>query len=197
MEKTFPAIDGFLKTGQVPSPVDFQYYHLLNKNVILINDAIADSLVEYGIMPLIELDSDPDVEHITIYLNTNGGDVYTGFAFVHVLEHIQTPTTLRIIGMAASMGSLIAMAKSPFLTVICDKWSVGLIHKGSLVADEDAEIDEAEQHFNDEYDLKVREYILSHTNMTSDYYDHIQDMEFWMDAQTMKKLNIVNEIIDD
>lgn len=196
MEKTFPSMDKFLSMGMLPSPIDFQYYHLLNnKNTILINQSISDSLVEYAIIPLMELDKDPDVEHITILLNTIGGDVYTGFALISVLEQITTPTTLRIVGEAASMGILIAMAKNLCLHVICDKWSVGLLHLGDLIPEDDEEIDDAQWKFNSLYNEMVGEYVVSHTNMTFDYYQQIKDQEFWMNADTMKQLGIVDEII--
>ncbi len=195
MEKTYPELDKLLSTGILPSPIDFQYYRLLNNNTILINDSIADSLIEYGVLPLIALDKDPDVESIVILLNTMGGDVYTGFAFISALEHIHKPTLLRIMGAAASMGALIAMAKNPNLTVVCDKWSVGLIHAGELVSEDDEEVTDAQLKFNAEYDEMIGEYIVSHTEMTREFYESIKDEEFWMTAETMKKYNIVNEII--
>ena len=110
-------LSALLNKGTLPDPVMYQYYQALNNNTIVINDEITDCLLEFATLPLMQMDSDPNVESINIILNTVGGDIYSGFSFVAALEKVSKPTTLRIVGMAASMGGLIAMAKNPNLTV--------------------------------------------------------------------------------
>ena len=184
-----------LKSTTLPSPIDYQYYKCLENNTILINQEISECLVEYAIIPLINLDADENVNHIDIILNTVGGDIYTGFALVSVLEKLKTDTTIRIVGMAASMGGLIAMAKSPHLKVVCDKWSVGLIHSGSQYMEGSAHAVKDTFKFSERYEEKIKEYILSHTEITEEMYKEIERQEFWMDANDMLKYGIIDEII--
>ena len=82
----------------------YQYYKGLESNRIIINDEINESLVEYAVLPLLQMDEDENVKHIDIVLNTPGGQIYDGFVLVDVLERITTPTTITVMGMAASMG---------------------------------------------------------------------------------------------
>ena len=184
-----------LKGNTLPSPIDYQYYKCLENNTILINQEISECLVEYAIIPLMNMDTDENVKHIDILINTVGGDIYTGFSMVSVLEKLKTETTIRIIGMAASMGGLIAMAKNPNLKVVCDKWSVGLIHSGSQYMEGSAHAVKDTFKFSERYEEKIKAYILSHTKISEEMYREIERQEFWMDADDMLKYGIVDEII--
>lgn len=184
-----------LKQGNLPDPMTYQYYKALGNNTIIINDEINDCLLEYAIIPLMNMDKDPLVNEIEIILNTPGGDIYDGFAFVSVLEKVTKPTTLRIVGMAASMGGLIAMAKNPNLKVVCDKFSVGLIHSGSQYMSGSSHAVRDTFKFSERYEEKIKQYILSHTKIDEKMYAEIERQEFWMDADDMLKYGIVDEII--
>lgn len=188
-------LNDLLNKGTLPDPVEYQYYKNLLDNTVVINDEIGDNLLELAILPIMNMDADPKVKEINIILNTPGGDIYDGFAFVSVLEHIKTKTTIKIVGMAASMGALIAMAKSPKLKVVCDKWSVGLIHSGSQYMEGTTHAVRDTFKFSERYEEKIKEYILSHTNITEEIYKEIERQEFWMDAEDMLKYGIVDEII--
>ncbi len=188
-------LNDLLNKGELPTPAEYQYYKNLQNNTIIINEEISDNLIELAILPIQNMDEDPNVKEINIYLNTLGGDIYSGFAFVSVLERLKTKTTIHIVGMAASMGALIAMAKSPKLKVVCDKWSVGLIHSGSQYMEGTTHAVRDTFKFSERYEAKIKEYILSHTNITEEIYKEIERQEFWMDAEDMLKYGIVDEIL--
>ena len=189
------SLDTLLEDGNLPDPVTYQYYKGLLNNTIIINDEINDCLLEYATIPLMEMDKDPNVKSIDIILNTPGGDIYDGFSFVSVLENVSKPVTLRIIGMAASMGGLIAMAKNPNLKVICDRFAVGLIHSGSQYMSGSTHAVRDTFKFSERYEEKIKNYILTHTNIDEKMYAEIERQEFWMDAEDMLKYGIVDEII--
>lgn len=188
-------LDTLLEDGNLPDPVTYQYYRGLLNNTIIINDEINDCLLEYATIPLMEMDKDPNVKSIDIILNTPGGDIYDGFSFVSVLENVSKPVTLRIIGMAASMGGLIAMAKNPNLKVICDRFAVGLIHSGSQYMSGSTHAVRDTFKFSERYEEKIKNYILTHTKIDEKMYAEIERQEFWMDAEDMLKYGIVDEII--
>ena len=188
-------LNELLNKGSLPDPVMYQYYKNLNNNTIIINDEITDCLLEFATLPLLQMDADPDVKEINIVLNSVGGEIYNGFAFVTALEKVSKPTTLRIIGMAASMGGLIAMAKNPNLKVVCDKFSVGLIHSGSQYMSGSSHAVRDTFKFSERYEEKIKNYILTHTKIDEEMYREIERQEFWMDADDMLKYGIVDEIL--
>ena len=186
-----------LDTGSLPDPVMYQYYKMLDKRVILINQEITDDLLEMAVIPYMEMDGDKTGEPIEIILSTAGGDIYSGFALVDVIEKSKTPTTIHIMGMAASMGTLIAIAgkNNPNVKTVCHPFSVGLIHSGSQYMEGSAHAVKDTFDFSQHYEEKIKEYILSHTKITEEYYDKIERKELWLDADEMLRLGIVDEII--
>ena len=188
-------LNDLMKSSGLPDPVMYQYYNNLNNNTIIINTEIDDSILEWAIIPLIQMDTNPAIDEINIILNSCGGDIYNGFAFISALEKVTKKTTLRIMGVAASMGGLIAMAKNPNLHVICDKFSVGLIHSGSQYMEGSTHAVRDTFKFSERYEQKIKDYIISHTKIDEQMYSQIERQEFWMDADDMLKYGIVDEII--
>lgn len=179
----------------LPSYLDYQYYNCLEKNQILINDDIRDDLIELAVIPLMQMDEDKNIEHITVFLNTYGGDIYAGMNLVAALERAKTPITIHILGVAASMGIYIAMAKSDYIKTICSPYSVGLIHAGTYFNNGDLNAVRDAFEFNEHYEALLKEYVLTHSKITEELYNKIERKEHWMDANTMLEYGIVDEII--
>lgn len=186
-----------LQEGALPDPVEYVYYKSLENRKIIINDEIGDSLLESAIIPYMEMDSDGSGKPIEIILNTTGGEIYSGFNLVDQIEKATTPTTIHIMSMAASMGTLIAMAgkNNPNVKTVCHPFSVGLIHSGSQYMEGSAHAVKDTFDFTQQYEEKIKQYILSHSAITEDYYEKIERKELWLDADEMKRLGIVDEII--
>lgn len=184
-------------SGSLPDPTMYQYYKMLAERKILINSEIADDLIEYAIIPFITMDSDGSGQPIEIYLNTVGGDIYSGFNLVDQIEKAKVPVTIHIMSMAASMGTLIAMAgkDNPNVKSVCHKFSVGLLHSGSQYMEGSAHAVKDTFDFSQHYDEKIKNYILSHSKITEEYYEKIERKELWLDADEMLRLGIVDEII--
>lgn len=181
--------------SSLPDPTLYQYYKCLSENTILINQEIDENLVEYAIIPLKRMDADENITHIDIIIDSPGGEIYSGFALISAIEHCKTPITMHIVGMAASMACYIAMAKSPTLKVVCDEWSVGLIHAGSTMLEGNSNSVKDMFKFNERYEEKIKEYVLSHTKIDEKMYNEIERYEFWMSSSDLLKYNVVDEIV--
>lgn len=181
----------------LPSPILYQYYKGLQNRKIIINEEIHDDLLETAIIPFMEMDNDGTGKPIEIIVSTVGGSVYSGFNLVDQIEKAKTPTTIHIMSMAASMGALIAMAgkDNPNVKTVCHPFSVGLIHSGSQYMEGTAHAVKDTFDFSQRYDEMIKEYIISHTNIDTELYDKIERKEYWMDAQEMLRLGIVDEIV--
>lgn len=151
--------------------------------------------MEYALLPYEQMDADPKVKHITVLINSMGGAIRPAFSFVDSLEKGKTPTTLRILGDADSMATLIMMAKSDHIHKVCDQWCVGLIHAGSQAAAGDANAVNDQIKFNQRYEKMIEEYVLSHTNIDKKLYNKIRRQELWITAQDMLEYGIIDEII--
>lgn len=181
----------------LPDPILYQYYKNLEDRKIIINEQIGDGLLETAILPFMEMDNDGTNKPIEIFISTIGGEIYSGFNFVDQIEKAKSPVIIHIMSMAASMGFLIAMAgkNNPNVKTVCHQFSVGLLHSGSQYVEGSVHAVKDAFDFSQHYEDKIKDYILSHTKIDEDLYAKIERKEYWMDADEMKRLGIVDEII--
>lgn len=76
-----------------------------------------------------ELDELRRADHVTVRLNSCGGDLYAGLAIYEVLRSLSAEVTVRIEGIAASAASVIACAGD---RVVVGPGSILMVHEGSL-----------------------------------------------------------------
>lgn len=193
-------LDELLATLQpkgLPDPIIYQYYKNLLNRKIIINEQIGDGLLETAILPFIEMNEDGTGRPIEIIITTPGGEIYSGFNFVDQIENAKVPVTIHIMSMAASMGFLIAMAgkNNPNVKTVCHPFSVGLLHSGSQYMEGSVHAVKDTFNFSQHYEEKIKKYILSHSKIDEDLYEKVERKEYWMDADEMLRLGIVDEII--
>lgn len=174
-----------------------QYKDLLNKRILVINDIIDQDIMERIVLPLIMMDNDGSDEKITIYLNTNGGSVYDGLCLCNIIENLKTPTDIIVLGYAYSMGSIILISgkNNPNVTRYCYPFSTALIHGGSnYVSGTSSQVKDYFK-FNEKFEQRIKDFIVSHTNFTSEDYEAIERYETYMDSDEMLEKGLVDYII--
>ena len=197
IELTLEDLLAALQPTGLPDIVLYQYYKNLLNRKIIINEQIGDALMETAILPFIEMDNDGTGKPIEIIISTIGGEIYSGFNLVDQIEKAKSPVTIHIMSMVASMGFLIAMAgkNNPNVKTVCHPFSVGLLHSGSQYMEGSAHAVKDTFDFSQHYEEKIKNYILTHTKIDENLYEKIERKEYWMDADEMKRLGIVDEII--
>ena len=197
IELTLENLLAALQPTGLPDIVLYQYYKNLLNRKIIINEQIGDALMETAILPFIEMDNDGTGKPIEIIISTIGGEIYSGFNLVDQIEKAKSPVTIHIMSMAASMGFLIAMAgkNNPNVKTVCHTFSVGLLHSGSQYMEGSAHAVKDTFDFSQHYEEKIKNYILTHTKIDENLYEKIERKEYWMDADEMKRLGIVDVII--
>ncbi len=186
-----------LSADALPNPKMYQYYKGLKNRKIIINGEIDDRLLEDAILPFLNMDNDGTKKPIEIILDTIGGEIYGGFNLIDQIENAKSPVTIHIMSMAASMGLLIAMAgkNNPNVKTICHPFSVGLLHSGSQYMEGTAHAVKDTFDFSQHYEEKIKNYILTHTKIDKDLYEKVERKEYWMDADEMLSLGIVDQIV--
>jgi ATP-dependent Clp protease protease subunit len=83
------------------------YSRLLNERIVFLGTPIDDEVSNLIVAQLLHLESaDPDKD-ISIYINSPGGDVYSGLAIYDTMQFIKPEVQTICFGVAASMGSLL------------------------------------------------------------------------------------------
>lgn len=186
-----------LKVESLPDPIEYQYWkNYVNRNIIL-NDTIGQNFLEMAVLPFKEMDNDGTGKPIHITVNSLGGEVYNGFALVDAIEKAKSPVTIEIVATACSMAFMIAMAgkNNPNVKTICHPFSIGLMHSGYSYMEGTHHAVKDTFDFNQEYEKKIREFILTHSKIDEELYDKVERKEYWMDSNEMLRLGIVDEIV--
>jgi ATP-dependent Clp protease protease subunit len=86
------------------------YSRLLSERIVFIGTPISDQIANLVIAQLLHLESDDPDKDISIYINSPGGDVYSGLAIYDTMQFIKPQITTICFGVAMSMGSLLLTA---------------------------------------------------------------------------------------
>lgn len=179
------------------SIINAEYERLLSERKILINDIISENTMEKVIMPLLRMDNDGSGKRITVYINTNGGSVYDGLILCNIIEKLKTPTDVIVLGYAYSMGAIILMSgkNNPNVIRKCYPFSTALIHGGSTYVSGSSSQVKDYFKFNERFEKRIADFIVSHTTLTEDDYAAIERYEAYMDSDEMLEKGLVDEII--
>ena len=84
------------------------YSRLLKERIVFLGTGIDDTVANLVIAQLLFLESDDPNKEIKLYINSPGGQVYSGLAIVDTMKLIKPAVSTIVVGMAASMGAIIA-----------------------------------------------------------------------------------------
>ena len=130
---------------------------------------------------------------LNVHLNCVGGDVFEGMAIYNVLKKRSARTTVYIEGIAASMGSVVALAADE---VIMAENSLFMIHNawgGAMGEADDLKktADVLEKISNEIASIYVKK-----TNLPLNKVKEMMDEETWLNAQEALDLGFINSISD-
>jgi ATP-dependent Clp protease protease subunit len=83
------------------------YSRLLKDRVIFLGGGINDDVANLIIAQLLFLEAEDPKKDIFLYVNSPGGHVHSGLAIVDAMNHVKPDVATVVVGMAASMGSII------------------------------------------------------------------------------------------
>jgi ATP-dependent Clp protease protease subunit len=184
--------------GNQTSLYEELYREYLEDRTLFINDEISENAIEDYVMYILKWNKEDKGlpidcrKPIRIYISSPGGNVFNANNMIDIITQSKTPIIGICLDLAASAAYLILLS--------CHKRygfknSVFLQHEGDMVIENSrSKFKQTADFFNDQEE-KTKEYILSRTNMTSEFYDSIYDIEFWMNAEKAKEYNIIDGII--
>jgi ATP-dependent Clp protease protease subunit len=106
------------------------YSRLLNERIIFLGTPIDDQVANVIVAQLLHLESsDPDKD-ISLYINSPGGQVYSGLAIYDTMQFIKPDVQTICVGVAMSMGSLLLTGGAPGKRMVLPNSRV-LIHQPS------------------------------------------------------------------
>ena len=83
---------------------------LLKSRTVVISQQVDAKLTAKVLSQLVLLEQEGPEESITVFINSPGGEIFSGFAIFDMLNFIECPVTTIVTGFAASMGSILSLA---------------------------------------------------------------------------------------
>src|SRR6266699_450178 len=83
------------------------YSRLLNERIIFLGTPIDDQIANLMMAQLLHLESEDPDKDIFIYINSPGGQVYSGLAIYDTMQFIRPDIQTICVGIAMSMGAVI------------------------------------------------------------------------------------------
>lgn len=180
---------------------DFQYfYQLLKKRTVIFNTDIDESIIESVYLPLKNFEEDDSHEEITLILNSSGGSVSDGFFLANYIANYTKPLKIIVTGYACSMATVILAAggKNSNITRVCYPSSYSLLHDGYIALSAQETKTAADiMSFNEQIDLRIRQFIIDNTNITPELYDSKARHQWFLNAKEMLELNLVDKILGE
>lgn len=189
---------GFANDVSTLDPIMYQYFNqLLKKRTIVLNAEIDENILETVVLPLKDFEQDDSFEPVTLILNTPGGSVADGLMLCNVIDNYKIPLEIIVPSYACSMGTIILCSgnKNPNITKKAYPFSFALFHSGQTYVGGESTSVEDVMNFNKSVDNKIRDYIVTNTNITEELYDAHHRKQWYISAEEMLKYGLINEII--
>jgi len=175
--------------------MDRQWYNIQGKTSGIVDVYIFDEIGAYGVNAqsfLEEIKSHKNTP-INLHINCVGGDVFDGMAIYNILKKRTAKTTVYIEGIAASMGSVIALAAD---RVVMAENSLFMIHNAWGGAMGEASEMRKTASLLEKISNEIADIYVKKTNLSYDKVKEMMDEETWLNADEALELGFVDSISD-
>lgn len=172
----------------------------IDNRILVFNDEVDDNVIENYIMYILKWNMDDrDLpadkrKKIVMLISSPGGNSFSANIMIDVIIQSITPIVSIGLDLVASAAYLIYLACH-------ERYSYGstafLQHEGDMTIENSRSKFKNTATFFEEMDTRTKNFILSRTNMTEEFYDKMYEQEFWFFAQKGKELGVVHKIIGE
>ncbi|MGT2958634.1 ATP-dependent Clp protease proteolytic subunit [Streptococcus bovimastitidis] len=174
------------------------YSRLLKDRIIMLTGPVEDNMANSIIAQLLFLDAQDNTKDIYLYVNTPGGSVSAGLAIVDTMNFIKSDVQTIVMGMAASMGTIIASSGTKGKRFMLPNAEY-LIHQpmggaGSGTQQTDMAI-VAEQLLKTR--KRLEKILADNSGKTIKQIHKDAERDYWMDAKETLEYGFIDEIMEN
>ena len=170
------------------------YSRLLNERIIFLGTPIDDQIANLIIAQLIHLESEDPEKDIQIYINSPGGQVYSGLAIYDTMQFIKPDIQTTCIGIAMSMGAVILAggAKGKRVALPNAKILIHQVSGGFQGQATDIEI-QARETIN--LKRRLEEILAEHTGKPTEQVAKDMERDYFLTSQEAQEYGIIDNVI--
>src|SRR5687768_10859894 len=170
------------------------YSRLMMDRIIFLGYPINDEVANIVTAQMLFLESTDRTRDIQMYINSPGGNVYSGLGMYDTMQYITPDVSTICIGMAASMAAVLLCAGTKGKRTAL-KHSRVMLHQpsgaiGGQASDIDITVQEIKKIKKNLYDV-----IAYHTGKPVKTVEKDCDRDYWLTSEESKEYGIVDEVL--
>lgn len=172
------------------------FSRLMQERIIFLGTGIDSQVANIINAQMLFLESIDSKKDITIYLNSGGGEVYSGMAIIDLMDYVRPDVSTVVTGIAASMAFVIASngAKGKRFTLMHSRLMqhqpMGGIAPGTQASDMEITVKEVNKLKKELYDI-----ISKNSGQTFEKVEIDCNRDYWMTAQEAVAYGVIDGII--
>ena len=171
------------------------FSRLLKERIIFVNGPIHSGMSHLVVAQLLHLEAENPSKEISMYINSPGGEVTAGLSIYDTMQYIKPKVSTLICGMAASMGSVIAIGGEPGMRFSLPNGEI-MIHQPSGGSQGKAEDILISARHIERTRERMYELYVKHSGQTMKVVQKALDRDLWMTPEEAKEWGHIDEIVE-
>lgn len=169
------------------------YSRLLRERIVFLSGGVDDDTANLVIAQLLFLEAEDPKKDIFLYINSPGGSVSAGLAIVDTMNHIKPSVATVVVGMAASMGSVILASGAKGKRFALPNAEVMIHQPWGGVQGQAADIEITARHILATRD-RLNRMLAKASGQTLAKVEKDVDRDFFMTADEAKKYGLIDTV---
>ncbi|MEQ9094536.1 MAG: ATP-dependent Clp endopeptidase proteolytic subunit ClpP [Miltoncostaeaceae bacterium] len=171
------------------------YSRLLNERIVFLGTPIDDQIANLIVAQLLHLESEDPDKDISLYVNSPGGDVYSGLAIYDTMQFIKPDVQTICVGVAMSMGAVLLAggAAGKRMALPNAKVMIHQVSSGFRGQASDIEI-----HAREVIELRetLDRIISQHSGQPFERVSKDTDRDYFMSSEEAREYGVVDRVIE-
>ena len=170
------------------------YSRLLNERIVFLGTPIDDQIANLIIAQLLHLESEDPDKDIYLYVNSPGGNVYSGLAIYDTMQFVKPDISTICVGIAMSMGALLLAGGAEGKRMALPNSKI-LIHQ--VWGGYQGQASDIEIHARETIALKrkLEEIMSKHTGKDVEQVRTDMDRDYFMTSEEAVEYGIIDRVI--
>ena len=170
------------------------YSLLLKERIVFLGTAINDQVANAIVAQLLFLDREDPERDIHLYINSPGGEIYSGLAIYDAMQLVRPDVATYCLGMTASMGTVLLTAGEKGKRVALPNSTVHMHQASRGVQGQASDIDIAAREILRIQD-SIRQIITRQTGQPYEKIARDSDRDFFLSAEEAKDYGLIDDVL--
>lgn len=173
------------------------YSLLLKERVIMLGSEVESQMANLIVAQLLFLDREDRDRPISMYIQSPGGEIYSGLAIYDAIQLISAPVSTTAVGVTASFGTVVLTSGSPGMRYALPNATIHM-HQPLLSGGAQGQASDIVIRANEIQRLKDRllDIFVRHTGQPRDVIEHDGDRDMYFSAQQAVEYGLIDKVLE-